>query len=126
LGGFILLPINASSTPYPGQAQMADATVAARSALEVPYNAPSLRQTGFGVSATDNLEPAPRFSAGHPKVQIYHPSQAPSAQTTENVLMARALLMQPFAHSGAATKIARLSNMFQDAPRFGTAVNLLS
>jgi hypothetical protein len=40
--------------------------------------------------------------------------------------MARALMAPAYAHSGAATKMALLSNMFQDLPRFGSAVNLLS
>lgn len=91
-----------------------------------PASTPSLRQTGFGVAAPDVAVATPHYTADHPKVQIYHPSQAPSGQSTENALMAKALMSRPFAHSGAATKIAQISNMFLDAPRFGSAVNLLS
>ena len=86
----------------------------------------SLRQTHFGVGPTESLITVPNYIADHPKVQIFHPSQAPSAQITENLIMARALMAPAYAHSGAATKMARLSNMFQDLPRFGSAVNLLS
>ena len=86
----------------------------------------SLRQTHFGVSPTESLNTAPSYSADHPKFQIFHPSQAPSAQITENLLMARALMAPAYAHSGAASKMARVSNMFQDLPRFGSAINILS
>lgn len=87
---------------------------------------PTMRQTGFGVTAPNVMNAAHHYTPDHPRVQIYHPSQAPSGQTTENALMAKALMSQPYAHSGAATKIARISNMFLDAPRFGSAVNLIS
>lgn len=86
----------------------------------------SLRQTHFGMGPTETLNSTPSYNQDHPKVQIFHPSQAPSGQITENLLIARALMAPAYAHSGAATKMARLSNMFQDLPRFGSAVNLLS
>lgn len=87
---------------------------------------PTLRQTGFGVVATDGLNQTQHYTADHLRAQIYHPSQAPSGQSTENMLLAKALMSQPFVHSGAATKMARVSNMYLDSPRFGSAVNLLS
>lgn len=87
---------------------------------------PSLRQSGFGMGPVESLNASQSYSTHYPKVQIFHPGQAPSAQTTENVLMAKALMSPAFVHSGAASKIARLSNMFQDLPRFGTALNLLT
>ena len=87
---------------------------------------PSLRQSAFGLGPANSLNTTPSYSAEHQKVQIFHPSQAPSAQITENLLMARALMAPAYAHSGAASKMARLSNMFQDLPRFGSAINLLS
>ena len=118
-----LRPMNTEAYFQPSVAQVNGAA----GTLGVPQRAEtSLRQSGFGLSPADTLSPTSNYSADHPKVQIFHPSQAPSGQITENILMARALMSPAFAHSGAASKMARLSNMFQDLPRFGSAVNLVS
>lgn len=124
--GDALLPLNMTYKSGSGSIASMPLTEGVRPAARPPFGAPTLRQTSQGLPALDQLDASATYSANHPRVQIYHPSQAPSAQSTENALMARALLSQPYAHSGAATKIARISNMFLDAPRFGTAVNLLS
>ena len=124
--GDALLPLNMTYNTGSGSIASMPLTEGVRPAARPPFGAPTLRQTSQGLPALDQLDASATYSANHPRVQIYHPSQAPSAQSTENALMARALLSQPYAHSGAATKIARISNMFLDAPRFGTAVNLLS
>lgn len=121
-----MLPIAATNLPTLAASASPAQTGAVSEPVRLPHVAPTLRQTGYGLPATEAFEASVPYSAKHPKVQIYHPASAPSAQVTENVLMAKALLSQPFAHSGAATKIARISNMFQDAPRFGNAVNILS
>lgn len=124
--GDALLPLNMTHIPGSGSTASVPLAEGLRPAARPPFGAPTLRQTSQGLPALDQLDASATYSANHPRVQIYHPSQAPSAQSTENALMARALLSQSFAHSGAATKIARISNMFLDAPRFGSAVNLLS
>lgn len=121
-----MLPLTPLNMGAPGES--APSLLGNNSAVSRPatVSAPTTRQTGFGVTAPEVMNAAHHYTADHPKVQIYHPSQAPSGQTTENALMAKALMSQPYAHSGAATKIARISNMFLDAPRFGSAVNLVS
>ena len=121
-----MLPLRPmASEPYL-QAQSAPAAALAGAVSVTERSQSSLRQTPFGLGPTESLNTTPSYNADHPKVQIFHPSQAPSAQITENLLIARALMAPAYAHSGAATKMARLSNMFQDLPRFGSAVNLLS
>ena len=124
--GDALLPLNMTYNSGSGSIASMPLTEGVRPAARPPFGAPTLRQTSQGLPALDQLDASATYSNNHTRVQIYHPSQAPSAQSTENALMARALLSQPFAHSGAATKIASISNMFLDAPRFGSAVNLLS
>lgn len=61
-----------------------------------------------------------------PQALIYHPKQAPSAVTSENFLNARALLSAGFAHNIAQTKMARVSNLYRDAPRFRNHVDILA
>lgn len=110
---------------------------------QLPTSAGLIGSNDFGLTRTDNRmrpkaetllpavnvgderELARAYNSDASKIQIYHPSQAPSGISTENALLAKALMSPVFAHSSAATKMARLSNMFQDAPRFGSAVDLL-
>jgi hypothetical protein len=61
-----------------------------------------------------------------PQAWIYHPKQAPSAVTSENFLNARAMLSAGFTHNIAQTKIARISNLYRDAPRFRNDVDILA
>ncbi|MDA9825470.1 hypothetical protein N9D03_07570 [Alphaproteobacteria bacterium] len=61
-----------------------------------------------------------------PQALIYHPKQAPSAVTSENFLNARAMLSAGFTHNIAQTKIARISNLYRDAPRFRNDVDILA
>ena len=94
---------------------------------------PDLRQTRFGVDppggGTHSLAlrsyreaSAAEGFAG----RIYHPGQAPSAIATENALVARSILAPVYVHDSAASKMARLSNLHRDAPRYGALVNLLA
>jgi hypothetical protein len=59
-------------------------------------------------------------------MQIYSPSLAPSAISTENALVARSLFMPVYVHDSAASKMARISNSLRDAPRFSGKVNVLA
>ena len=114
----MLVPLRPiASEPY-FQSQPAPVTALAGAIGVTEKAQTSLRQTHFGLGQTESLNTTPSYNADHPKVQIFHPNQAPSAQITENLIMARALMAPAYAHSGAATKMARLSNMFQDLPRF--------
>ena len=76
-----------------------------------------------------NLVPISRQSItgiDAPQALIYHPKQAPSAVTSENFLNARAMLSAGFTHNIAQTKIARISNLYRDAPRFRNDVDILA
>ena len=97
--------------------------------------------TGSGMSSA-NLMPTPRqtingIEAVHPPARtvpdfsnmqharIYSPRQAPSAITSENFLAARASLSPGFVHNAAQSNIARISNMYRDAPRFRNEIDIL-
>ena len=97
--------------------------------------------TGSGMSSA-NLMPTPRqtingIEAVHPPARtvpdfsnmqharIYSPRQAPSAITSENFLAARANLSPGFVHNSAQSNIARISNMYRDAPRFRNEIDIL-
>ena len=96
---------------------------------------------GSGVSSA-NLVPTPRqtingVETAHPTARllpdftnmqharIYSPRQAPSAVTSENFLAARAGLSPGFVHNAAHSNIARISNMYRDAPRFRNEIDIL-
>jgi hypothetical protein len=45
--------------------------------------------------------------------------------TSENFLAARASLSPGFVHNAAQSNIARISNMYRDAPRFRNEIDIL-
>lgn len=98
--------------------------VSAYSSVATATSVPDLRQTMEGVSAVFPTDRLSRLDMGFSPITVYHPQLGPSAETTENALMARSLLMPMYAHDSAATRMARLSNLFRDAPRFGNAINI--
>jgi len=61
-----------------------------------------------------------------PLQQVYNPSQAPSAISSENFLAARALMSATFIHNIAMTKEARISNLYKDAPKFREQIDILA
>jgi len=85
---------------------------------------PDIRQTMEGVTPVLAMDALTRADMGFRAITIYHPQLVPSAETTENALMARSLLMPLYIHDSAATRMARLSNLHRDAPRFGNAINI--
>lgn len=108
------LPV-AGASPVPDGAMLARAVLPTSSAV-------ALR--GYEAALAGVRERLP--GSALPSSLVYHPSQAPSAISTENALMARSLMMPIYIHDSAASRIARLSNILRDAPRFGGAVNLLA
>ncbi len=72
------------------------------------------------------VEKSEWFNVNHPRMQIYHPDLAPSAQSTEALLLARAMLQQTFAQNAAATRMALTSNPQRDAPRFSQAIDIMA
>ena len=86
---------------------------------------PTARQTINGIEAA---HPTSRLSPDFTNMQharIYSPRQAPSAITSENFLAARASLSPGFVHNAAQSNIARISNMYKDAPRFRNEIDIL-
>ena len=86
---------------------------------------PTTRQTINGVEAS---HPTSRSTPDFTHMQharIYSPRQAPSAVTSENFLAARASLSPGFVHNAAQSNIARISNMYRDAPRFRNEIDIL-
>jgi hypothetical protein len=86
---------------------------------------PTPRQTINGVEA---IHPTARSVPDYTDMQharIYSPRQAPSAITSENFLAARASLSPGFVHNAAQSNIARISNMYRDAPRFRNEIDIL-
>lgn len=60
------------------------------------------------------------------RAQIAHPNRAPSALPAEQFLFARQGLAPAYSHNIAATKIARISNLFADAPNFRSQLDIVA
>ena len=111
--------------PMPSLAPMVvPSGFAASSMAASASSVPDIRQTMEGVSPVLPMESLSRADMGFRTISIYHPQLGPSAETTENALMARSLMMPFYVHDSAASRMARLSNLFRDAPRFGNAINI--
>ena len=86
---------------------------------------PDMRQTLEGISPALALERSERYAPHHAEVTIYHPTLGPSAISTENAIMARALLAPTFVHDSAATRMSRVSMIPNMAlSRFGSTLDL--
>ena len=86
---------------------------------------PTERQTVNGVEI---LDPSSRSGPNYPNMphtRIYHPRQAPSAVLSENFLQARAGLNPGLVQNASQTNIARLSNLYRDAPQFKNTLDIL-
>ena len=87
---------------------------------------PSERQTSLGLSNVD----VARESAGNyeqwKKSKIFHPKQSKSALTSENFLRARAAYEPIYMHNVAATKLALMSIMDKEKPRYSEQINILA
>ena len=114
-------PSTGSTKPVSGQANAVTTGSGVSSASLVP----TPRQTINGVETT---HPTARLVPDFTNMQharIYSPRHAPSAVTSENFLAARAGLSPGFVHNAAQSNIARISNMYRDAPRFRNEVDIL-
>jgi hypothetical protein len=88
---------------------------------------PSGRQTMLGVTGKPASETLSRDYTRQPQPMIIsHPRQAPSAVSSEQFLAARSLMAPAFQHNIMATKMARISNLHAEAPRFRDQVDLLA
>ena len=88
---------------------------------------PDMRQTLEGILPAVALDRGKRSEPHRAEVTIYHPSLGPSSVSTENALMARALLSPSYMHDSAATRMARVSTMPNiPIPRFGRTIDILA
>ena len=87
---------------------------------------PSLRQTVMGIEAPSALQVMPKEYQNHPTVIIRHPRHAPSAIPAEQKLASRALVSPTFQHNTLLTKMARISNMHTETPRFRDRIDILA
>ena len=87
---------------------------------------PSLRQTVMGIEATSALQVMPKDYPKQPAVIIRHPRSAPSAVPAEQFLAARALMSPAYQHNTLLSKMARISNMHIETPRFRDHVDILA
>jgi hypothetical protein len=118
-----LTPVNAS---IPTAASMPAALGASVNSFDANI-VPSGRQTMLGVTGKPASETLSRDYTRHPQPMIIsHPRQAPSAVSSEQFLAARSLMAPTFQHNIMATKMARISNLHAEAPRFRDQIDLLA
>ena len=118
-----LIPVNAST---PTAASMPAGLGASVNSFDANI-VPSGRQTILGVTGKPASETLSRDYTRQPQPMIIsHPRQAPSAVSSEQFLAARSLMAPVFQHNILATKMARISNLHAEAPRFRDQVDLLA
>ena len=86
---------------------------------------PTERQTVHGVEVLHSSSGSGPNYPNMPHARIYHPRQAPSAVLSENFLQARVGLNPGLVHNASQTNIARLSNLYRDAPQFKNTLDIL-
>ncbi len=96
----------------------------------LPFDAnivPTARQTPHGLAAQ---RPTDRLASDHLRQQtpvvIAHPRQAPSSVSSEQFLAARASSSPAYQHNILATKMARISNLHAETPRFRNQIDILA
>jgi hypothetical protein len=92
----------------------------------VANSVPSGRQTIAGAEPVGYVENNHRNLNYQPPALVKHPRMAPSAVTSEQYLIAKAGSAPVFVHNVASSKIARISNLYADAPRFASQVDILA
>lgn len=118
-----LIPVTASP---PATASMPAALGASVNSFDANI-VPSGRQTMLGVTGKPSTETLSRDYTRQPQPMIIsHPRQAPSAVSSEQFLAARSLMAPAFQHNIMATKMARISNLHAEAPRFRDQVDILA
>ena len=111
------------------QTQLANVVPSHNAATAMPVAAnsmPSLRQTGYGLEAVGEGSASHKEYGQRPLTVISHPRHAPSAITSEQFVNARAAMAPGFIHQTAASKAARISNLYADTPRFSQQIDILA
>ena len=120
----VFIPLNNSSVVRPNAALLIDE--GAPRHTTVARVMPTLPQGTKAVAPSTQPFDLDREIYRKPLQQVYSPRQAPSAITSENFLAARALMSATFVHNIAATKEARISNVYKDAPKFRDHIDILA
>ena len=87
---------------------------------------PSGRQTAAGVAHVGSNKATAGEYEMWKRSRIFNPKQASVAITSENFLKARAGLEPLYMHNIAATKLALMSVMDKEKPRYSEKVNILA
>ena len=87
---------------------------------------PSDRQTSLGVLQVDANKPSSGDYDAWKKSRIFNPKQTSVAITAENYLKAKAGFEPVYMHNIAATKLALMSVMDKEKPRYSEKVNILA
>ena len=86
---------------------------------------PDSRQTFHGLTPVNGVQSSQaRF--GRERAMVFSPNLSPSAVTTENALQSRSLMAPEFQHHILSTRIARISNLMAEAPRFKRQIDILA
>lgn len=75
------------------------------------------------INAGNSIIPEMRQHSGS---QIFAKRSAPSAISSERFLKSKALFSPEFIHNEAASRINRVSNLYQEAPRFINDIDILA
>ena len=86
---------------------------------------PDSRQTFHGLKPINGLD-STRANFGRQRAMIFSPNLSPSAVTTESALQSRSMMAPEFQHNMLATRIARISNLMAEAPRFKRQIDILA
>ena len=87
---------------------------------------PSDRQTTLGILQADANKAASGDYDRWKKSKVFNPKQANSAITAENFLKAKAGFEPIYVHNIAATKLALMSVMDKEKPRYSEQLNILA
>ncbi|MDB2323965.1 hypothetical protein N9W44_00175 [Alphaproteobacteria bacterium] len=118
-----LVPVSASPPTAAAMPAALGASVRAFDANIVP----SGRQTMLGITGKPQTETLNRDYSSQPRpMVIHHPRQAPSSVSSEQFLAARSLMAPVFQHNVLATKMARISNLHAETPRFRDQIDILA
>ncbi len=122
----ILSSINAPSTHSSRFAEMRGGDQKLVLNQSLATSMPSDRQTSFGALQVESNRGGSGEYAHWKKSRIFNPKQTSAAVTAENFLKAKVGLEPLFMHNIAATKLALMSIMDKEKPRYSEQVNLLA
>jgi hypothetical protein len=122
----ILAPLSGPNvqSSRPSETRTPDSRVVVRQSLATTM--PSDRQTSLGVLQVDANKAASGDYDRWKKSRIFNPKQTGAAITAENFLKAKAGFEPIYMHNIAATKMALMSVMDKEKPRYSEQVNILA